>query len=260
MREVKKLTDSYIINDESYFADQMYVTNSMLKQLETGSTKKLEHYLNSEHKETESLLVGSAFHCYILEPDEFDSRYVYEPKFDKRTKLGKESYAEFLETVGNKKCVPWHYETKFETIANNLSRHKVANSMITNSIKKEVIHFWEDVETGVKCKGKIDIEGSDYIADLKSTSKGADLQSFIKFAEDYKVTQQAAFYTNGAEKKNFYFIVCELKAPFGIGVYKIGDKSMENGNHRVSSALGIYKKFINEDMSTDHNEDKIIVI
>ena len=35
---------------------------------------------------------------------------------------------------------------------------------------------------------------------------------------------------------------------------------MENGNHRVGSALSIYKKFVNEDMSTDHNEDKIIVI
>ena len=184
MREVKKLTDDYIKDDESYFADNMYVTSSMLKQLTNGSTNKLEHYLNTDHKETESLLVGSAFHCYILEPEEFDNRYVYAPKIDRRTKAGKELYAEFIENIGNRKPIPAHYELSFECMHNRILANENAKTLLDNATKREVIHFWEDVESGVKCKGKVDAEGSDYIIDLKTTSKNADFTSFNKFIND----------------------------------------------------------------------------
>ena len=157
-REVKKLTDDYIVDDETYFADQMYVTNSMLKNLLTGSTYNLKHYLESEHKETESLLVGSAFHCMLLEPDEFDKRYVYEPKFDKRTKAGKEAYAEFEQTLNGRKPIPEHYQEAFETMLVRLESHDNARELIKDATKREVIHFWEDVKTGLKCKGKNDSE------------------------------------------------------------------------------------------------------
>jgi len=260
MREIKKLTDSYIKDDESYFADNMYVTSSMLKQLTYGSTNKLEHYLNTEHKETESLLVGSAFHCYILEPEEFDKRYVYAPKIDKRTKAGKELYAEFLETIGNRKPVPAHYEFAFECMHNGILANENAKTLLDNATKREAIHFWEDVETGVKCKGKVDAEGSDYIVDLKTTSKHADIISFNKFVNDYNLTHQAAFYANGTGKRNFYFIMVELKAPFGIGVYKMSEKAIEHGEKSIDTTIKLYDKMIQEDYSTDYNEGKVIVI
>lgn len=260
MREIIKLEDSYIVDDESYFADSMYVTSSMLKQLRTGSTLQLEHYLNTEHKESEALLVGSAFHCYILEPEEFDKRYVYAPKIDKRTKAGKELYAEFLETIKGRKPVPAHYEFAFESMQERLSKHKNANLLLKGAQEREVMHFWEDLETGLKCKGKVDAQGSDYIVDLKTTSKKSDPVSFAKFINDYNLTHQAAFYTNGTQKKDFYFIMIELKAPFGIGIYKMGDEAMEHGNNSVSVTLDLYKMFVNDEYTSDYNDGNINII
>jgi len=260
MREIKKLEDSYIVDDETYFADQMYVTNSMLKQLMNGSTKNLEHYLNMEHKESESLLVGSAFHCYLLEPEEFDKRYVYAPKIDKRTKAGKEMYAAFLEDIGDRKAIPAHYEHAFECMYDNITNNKNANHLLQNAGKREAIHFWEDVKTGLKCKGKIDAEGEDYLVDIKTTSKGADAESFNKFINDYKTTQQAAFYLNGTQKKSFYFIMVEIKAPFGVGIYKMSDKAIEFGNSQIEATINLYDKFINEDLSSDLNGGNIVII
>jgi exodeoxyribonuclease VIII len=260
MREVKKLSDDYIKDDESYFADSMYVTNSMLKQLMTGSTMKLEHYLNMEHKESESLLVGSAFHCYLLEPDDFDKRYVYAPKIDKRTKAGKEMYAEFLKKIGNRKAIPAHYEFVFECMHDNITRNVNANHLIQEAEGRETIHFWEDVKTGLKCKGKVDIEGKDYLVDIKTTSKGADHESFNKFVNDYKITQQAAFYLNGTQKKDFYFIMVELKAPFGVGIYKMSEQAIEFGNKQIDSTIELYKKYINEDLSSDLNGGNIVIV
>jgi len=260
MREIKKLTDDYIKDDESYFADNMYVTNSMLKQLNNGSTIELEHYLNTEHKESESLLVGSAFHCYILEPDEFDKRYVYAPKVDKRTKAGKELYAEFLETIGDRKPVPAHYEFVFECMNDALMSNPNSRKLLEGAKQREVIHFWEDVETGIKCKGKVDAEGDDYVVDLKTTSKGANLKAFRNFSNDYNITQQAAFYLNGTQKKRFFFIMCELKAPFGIGIYQMSDEAIELGNKMVGGCLKFYSKIIEEEIVTDLNGGNVVVV
>ena len=260
MREVKKLEDTYIVNDETYFADNMYVTNSMLKQLMTGSTMRLEHYLNMEHKETESLVVGSAFHCYLLEPEEFDKRYVFAPKIDKRTKVGKELYAEFTESIGERKPVPGHYEFAFENMYTNIYDNKNAKTLMDGAKVRESIHFWEDTKTGLKCKGKVDAEGKDYLVDIKTTSKGADHESFNKFVNDYKITQQAAFYLNGTQKKAFYFIMVELKAPFGVGIYKMGEEAVEFGNRQVESTINIYKEFVSNELITDLNGGNIVVI
>tara|TARA_X000001382_G_C3174225_1_gene180560 strand:- start:2369 stop:3226 length:858 start_codon:yes stop_codon:yes gene_type:complete len=243
LREIKKLSDDYIIDDETYFADNMYVTNSMLKTLLTGSTYNLEHYINSEHKETESLIVGSAFHCYLLERDEFDSRYVYEPKFDKRTKAGKEAYAEFEKTLDGRKPIPEHYQQVFETIMKRLDSHDNAREMIKDAPDREVIHFWEDVKTGLKCKGKVDAEGKNYLLDIKTTSKKADMVSFQKYATDYMLAQQAAFYINGTGKKDFYFILFELKAPYNIAVYKMSDNAISYGSAYVDMTLNMYKEW-----------------
>jgi len=243
LREVKKLSDDYIVDDETYFADNMYVTNSMLKTLLTGSTYNLEHYLNSENKETESLLVGSAFHCYLLEPNEFDSRYVYEPKFDKRTKAGKEAYAEFEKTLEGRKPIPEHYQKAFEKIMERLESHDNAREMIKDAKDREVIHFWEDVKTGLKCKGKVDAEGKDFILDIKTTSKKADMVDFQKYAHDYMLAQQADYYIKGTGKKDFYFIVFEMKAPYNIGVYKMSDNAISYGNAYVDMTLNMYKEW-----------------
>ena len=262
LREVEKLSDDYIIDDETYFADRKYVTNSMLKNLLTGSTLDINHYLNTENPETESLIIGSAFHCLLLEPNEFDKRYVYEPKFDKRTKVGKEAYAKFEEKLEGKKPVPEKYEEIFTTMLMNLRTHKAAQALLASAENKEVIHFFKDKKTGVECKGKIDAEGDDFLVDVKTTSKGVDMKSFQKFANDYHLTQQAAFYCNATGKKHFFFVMFQIKAPYNIAVYKMSNNAINFGNYYVGTTLSLYKEW--KDSGETHiqhvNGGEIVVI
>ena len=45
---------------------------------------------------TDPMIIGSAFHCLVLEPDEFHKRYAVAPeKIDRRTKVGKAAWSEF---------------------------------------------------------------------------------------------------------------------------------------------------------------------
>lgn len=262
LREIKSLTDDYIVDDETYFSDQKYVTNSMLKTLINGSTYDLTNYVNAEQKETESLLVGSAFHCLLLEPDKFESRYVYAPKFDKRTKAGKEAYAEYEKTIGDRKPIPENYQEVFENLLERIKSNESASGLINNAKEREKIYFWKDVKTGLLCKGKVDAIADNYIVDIKTTSKGVDVNSFREFALKWHLANQAAFYCNGTQKKSFFFIMCQLKAPYNIAVYQMGDDALRYGNHWSEMTMNLYKEWkeSGETLQQHINAGQIVVV
>ncbi|MEM2138821.1 MAG: hypothetical protein QXM96_01585, partial [Candidatus Woesearchaeota archaeon] len=61
-----------------------------------------------EKTQTESLLLGTALHCAILETNVFLDKYFLLPEIDKRTKIGKDLYNEILEK--NKGKIPLNKE------------------------------------------------------------------------------------------------------------------------------------------------------
>ena len=55
-----------------------------------------------EDEEKKSALdMGTALHCLLLEPGEFDKRFIVSPKFDRRTKQGKADEEAFLRDVAD---------------------------------------------------------------------------------------------------------------------------------------------------------------
>ncbi|EBY1954847.1 exonuclease VIII, partial [Salmonella enterica subsp. enterica serovar Sandiego] len=48
-------------------------------------------------EKTKSLDTGTAFHCRVLEPEEFSKRFIIAPEFNRRTSAGKEEEKAFLE-------------------------------------------------------------------------------------------------------------------------------------------------------------------
>ena len=52
-------------------------------------------------KESPALLEGRVQHTCFLEHENFHKEFIIEPEINKRTKAGKEEYAQFLEGVGN---------------------------------------------------------------------------------------------------------------------------------------------------------------
>jgi len=261
MIKVEKLNDEYIYDDESYFADYKYVTNSMLKNIKGGSAHNLEHYINSIFPSSLALVLGSAFHCYFLEPDEFSKRYIWMPKVDKRTKIGQAIYKEFVANAEGLEPVCETYKIKFEIMAENLMNHPVVRS-IMDGAKTETIHFWKDEETGVLCKGKVDIEKDDMLADLKTTSErqGASPWKFEEFRQSWNTNQQGAFYLDGTQKKDFYFIMVELKAPHNVGVYRLSRSSIDSGRSAYRRQLYDYKTYINDEVCTFYNNNEALEV
>jgi len=82
----------------NYYSDTDYISNSMLNHISV-SPEYFRFRQDNPQPATSAMKLGSAIHMNVLQPEEFNNHYAVSPKFDKRTKKGKEDSAEF--TINN---------------------------------------------------------------------------------------------------------------------------------------------------------------
>jgi hypothetical protein len=75
---------------------------SGLRVLKRSPLHYWDRYINPDRvttEPTEAMQLGTLIHCAVLEPDQFDVRYIAVPEgIDKRTKEGKQVWADLLAT------------------------------------------------------------------------------------------------------------------------------------------------------------------
>jgi len=261
-KEVEVIEDSYIYDDDTYFADRKYVTNSMLKVASKQCPKEFFYYLDGETPTSEAFLIGSAFHCLVLENEEFDSRYAVAPSVDRRTKAGKEMYAEFSEQHGEKEILTSNQFNKITAMHKALSKHEGAMNLLSGG-EAEKIYCWKNLIHNTLCKAKIDYinrkEG--YIVDVK-TMQSTDKESFVDFAEKYNIFQQAAFYLAGCRAvglptEKFYFLAQEKAHPYPYGVYTLSDEAIAYADAQNEQAMAVGIKCREQDLYLPYNQEGI---
>ena len=264
MNPYSELILNHNINDENYYDDKNYVSNSMLSLCRNNSSKAFWYMLDNK-QESEAFAFGSAFHCLALETKMFNDRYIYAPNVDKRTKAGKEEYAEFLESVKDKTVLPHKYYNILNGMYDELYAHGVVNNakdIITNSnCSYEENVCWKNKRTFIKCKGKFDIVNhkDKYIADLKTT-QDASMEGFKKSICNFKYHKQAAFYLDALGFNDYYIIAVEKKEPYGIGIYKLGNDLIEQGRQLYNEELDMYCSMMTSGERYDYNESKVVLI
>lgn len=164
-------------------------------------------------KPIKAFYFGSAVHRLILEPEWW---------FAQDWKLTK---TEFRHAEG---------------IANAAQKDEILQGLLKGA-RTELICTKKDLETGLKCKIKIDLmpnSDSDLIVDLKTTSQRSRLD-FLESCVQYEYDRQAAFYTDTANKKRFLFIAVQKTAPYEIWYYEtgVGKSFFEKGRKKVSKLL-----------------------
>lgn len=180
-------------------------------------------------KDTPSFAGGRAFHILTLEGlDAFRERFAVMPKTDKRTKAGKEAYAEFMEA--NKGLE--HISAEDCITANEMTEavlcHPIARGMLSGGQSEETV-VWCDEETGILCKArpdKIPNKSKNIIVDLKSTTS-ADPRKFAYSCKDYGYIRQAGMYLEGKTLTasgsivfdQFVFICCEKTPPYRVEIF-----------------------------------------
>jgi hypothetical protein len=98
------------LSNEEYHADTSAISKSGLDLVHRSPAHyyaaKLDPDRPAEKKDTPALRFGRAFHTLVLEPDLFFQEYAVLPeKVDRRTKAGKEAWAEFEAELGGREAL-----------------------------------------------------------------------------------------------------------------------------------------------------------
>lgn len=229
------MTDFLEMPSAAYHGMTDHVSKSMLDMIHKSPAHLLAYLDGQNRQETAAMAFGTAFHAAVLEP----LRIVRAPKFDKRTKAGKEDCAEFYAGLdANDVAVdPDTYEV-VSRMSESVMNHPFAFHIFENG-KAEKSVFRELV--GVKCKCRPDwVSDLGFIADLKS-SDDASPDGFSRSIAKWRYHVQDAFYSDLCGIPDFCFVVVEKSPPYLCAVYVIDCDDTQQGRDEYLRDLETYK-------------------
>jgi hypothetical protein len=186
---------------------------------------------------TPSMRLGSAVHTHVLELDKWDSEWAVAPAgIDRRTKAGKETWAQFQAIAVGKQALTAEEGEAVQHMGRAVWGHPAAAMLLGMDGEAETTHMWRDSETGLQCKCRPDWLSADgkVVVDLKTT-RDASPRGFRHSVMQYRYGVQAAWYSHGIEQSTgvrpeaFIFVAVESEAPYGVGVYAADAELIEHG-------------------------------
>ncbi len=240
----KEETLKFFDDDNNYYADNKFMTNSALKLIRQSPTK---YYLQQKGKwsypTTPAFDIGSALHALFLEGKHIAVRF-------EGTRRGNE-YKEFKAANEGKIVMPAKdYDTVY-AMHDKLSKLSEVEDLMTIDFRAEVPMIMNHVtERGniIPVKGKADavvFNGVDtYLVDLKTYGKTLD--EFERSAKFMLYNQQAYIYKTLFGVDDFYFLVQEKVFPYEVGIYKASDKFLYWGGEEFKKSIDKYEQlFLN---------------
>lgn len=190
---------------------------------------------------TAAMILGTATHSAVLEPDLFPSQFTHMPEgLDRRTKVGKEAY-EALQESGKTILSLEDYQLCL-AMRDAVHAHPIAKSLFQDG-KAEQSFYCTETETGelVKCRPDW-ITGNGVLVDLKTTDD-ASPDGFAKSAANFRYYVQAPYYMDilerlyGEAPPYFIFAAVEKKRPHAVAVYFVDNDEMALGRAQYMKDL-----------------------
>jgi len=183
----------------------------------------------------DALDFGNALHTYILEPDEFELRYLVVEKMNRATKVGKAAFAEAqlaAESVGAQ-IISDEAMSVIRAMSASINTHPQAPKLIKGAQFEKSI-YWTDDDTGILCKMRPDIWQSNFIADLKTTQSAKEhdfSNSVYKFGYHVQagMIKEGFKYGLNEDMENFIFLAVEKVPPYASAVYRLDAQSIAQG-------------------------------
>ncbi|EMX1964557.1 exodeoxyribonuclease VIII [Escherichia coli] len=205
---------------------------------------------------TKTLDLGTAFHCRVLEPEEFSNRFIVAPEFNRRTNAGKEEEKAFLMECANtgKTVITAEEGRKIELMYQSVMALPLGQWLVESAGHAESSIYWEDPETGILCRCRPDkiIPEFHWIMDVKTT---ADIQRFKTAYYDYRYHVQDAFYSDGYEAQfgvqpTFVFLVASTTIECGrypVEIFMMGEEAKLAGQLEYHRNLRTLADCLNTD-------------
>ena len=234
-----------------------YVSKSHLDLVDKSPFHYWDRYINPDRvipEPTKQMIIGSAFHSLVLEPDVFETEFIVEavdaPKRPTATQRNAKKPSNqtldaiaFWESFDNKakgKTILSLEDIERLTIMKQrIVEHPAASTILNLSGVAEQSYQWRDEKTGELCKSRPDFHTDDgtLIVDLKTTSDASEL-GFQKSVHNFRYHVQAGFYLRSIkEAQQFVFIAVETKPPYLVAVYNASTDMINAGNRVADKNL-----------------------
>lgn len=228
------------------------LSKSMLAVLGDCPARFKHMYIDgNKRQETESLRIGKAVHTLALEPKKWKAEYVTFSG-DRRTKQGKEDYAEALasgKTIINEKEIE-----QIEGMANSLSKNPFALALLKADGYAESTIIWNEDGLDLRCRPDF-MRNDGLIVDLK-TCRSANPSIFHsdawKFHYDVSVAMTSRGYEAhfGKPADNYVFLCIEVEAPYIVECFEsyaamdniTGMSYLSAGEVRLNKLINKYKE------------------
>lgn len=237
-----------VMSNAEYRQREGLASTDIKRMMKSMATWKYLKDNPQDDKDTPALKFGRASHKFVLEPYDFDNEFVVSPKYDRRTKEGKEQYAAFEKEAEGKEIIDEETYEKLVAMREMLYKTPLVKKLLDGEHEKSF--FWTDEKTGIPCKTRPDSFGKlgshNIIVDYK-TAENAETDAFMRSAIKFNYDVQAAHYTAGLEKIygepfDFIFIAQEVKPPYLVNVLQADEYFMQNGREVRDVMLQTYKK------------------
>lgn len=214
----------------------MKLSYSSLKQFKK-SPQHFLYYKEQKFEPTESMILGQAFDCKVLEPETFDKRFAIMPNVDGRTKEGRAVKEQFISESEGKTILKSDQLAQIEEMEKSLNNSLVAVNTLRYDGNVQSKIEWKD--QGLDFIGYIDKDCGEYLIDVKSC-QDASPEGFMRAAYNLDYSLQAYMYLKGQGQADQFVYVCvETKPPYAVAVYKASDDFIEYGKQT-------YERLVNE--------------
>lgn len=240
----------YDISNDAYHSSPGLSRSALwaFKELPKKYWYKYISGLYEEPKESQAYVIGNLVHKLLLEPEEASMMYHMMPEVDRRTKAGKEAWANAIQMLGDKQAVT---EADFSK-ASKMSESVLSNLMITNvlrpihGVQVEKSIYWKDLPTGLLLKCRPDAFKGSLVIEIK-TCDDASPRAFQMSAMKYGYYLQAALIYEGLlsigiKMEHFLFVCVEKSPPYATALYRLDEDALQYGLDLLCKLKGEFKK------------------
>jgi hypothetical protein len=239
MHELADLLKKKVIHDlpaAEYHASPALGSSTVRALLSSTPAHALHKLQHAEQTEAQAL--GTAVHCAVLTPQLYSKEIAIAPECDRRTKDGKETYASFLASVGDRLVITLKQQFVVDEVYRAITLSRTAKALLDRCQQRELSLFHLD-----KCatKGRLDAYSRGIVLDIKTT-RDASRAGFERSISQYGYGIQAAHYRRviegvGLAFTDFIFIVVETEPPHGVAIYAMEEEVMDLYAPQVEQAI-----------------------
>ena len=219
------------VNESIYHASTGY-GSSLIKTMANGCPATFKEALNDTFTSTDATDIGSAVHCQILEPFDFEELYIYQPR-EIKARSGK-VWSTFKAKYAGKTILR---PTARAIIDGCVDSVLESFGYLFGSGKSEVSYWKRDTEhPSIILKGRMDYEEEESIIDLKTTVD-VEPDKFSRQAKSLGYHIQDALYCDITGKNQFQFLAVEKTAPYLTGLFEFSEDMKRLGYLKYRQAV-----------------------